>query len=443
MDKRIFLEKKFLCPLCKKYFSHAYPNPRIYSATEREFDYHVTKYTWRDGIDTDIRPHHYDILQCFNCSYTALRENFEKSSGSNILISENYNSIDSNSSRVLAELRNMIKFPVLNFQSTVALHLSAIWIILLEKDPLKINHNTLGRLYLRLAWLYREKSTLNDQKTGSKKKHESILPSILSRMTSSTQSLLEDTSDFRTELIKEYPELADNPDPGSLSIINTKIEELNSIIYLLHQSIIRKKHTSASSNGSGGSPEELSDHLSHISLFWKDLPTNEKSATEQAVNALDFSYRNEDSDLTVEQSMGLINLITKLLLRLGYTNRALTSVTHIYKTGYREKQILQQRLAKGRKDQSMSNIDIKKIAKKISTIEYTLQQAGHQRKEIIEIIYSKNKSKIESLINSDFKTLQDLEKALIDAGIDESVVLYLKEKSIISDKSKKKGWFKN
>ncbi len=443
MDKKIFLEKQFLCPVCKKYLTHIYPNPRIYSASEREFDYHVTKYTWRQGINTDIKPHHYDIIQCPNCSFTTLRENFEKPSNSLLIrhVAENMGRIDKNSTRVLKELKALIKLPVLDFQSTVALHLAAIWLVLLEKDPSRIDHNNLGRLYLRLAWLYREKNS-GGEKEQDINAPSSVLPAILSRMTASTQSLLEDTSDFRDGLIREFPELAKSPDPGSLSIINTKIEELNSIIYLLHQSLIRKKQASVNSNGSKASGD-LKDHLANISIFWSDIPSTENAAIEMAVEALDFSYRNEDSELTVEQSMGLINLITKLLLKLGHTDRALNSVTHIYKTGYREKQMLQQRLAKGKKDQSMSNIDIKKIARKISTIEYTLQQAGHQRKEILEMICSSNKDKIEEILAENSKSHAEQEQALIDAGFNESVVLYLKEKGILEDKQKKKGWFKH
>ena len=456
MAKRnVFLQKDVTCPACKKVSNFKYPNPRLYVAAEKERDMRVKSYRWAEGATTNVQPHYFAVWQCPHCmfaDFTDLFTNPQNQLGPRLL-PERFNKISMEDKLILASLRKMVPADPekIDLDGALAKHLAAIYLVFLLDKPDR-NHNNLGRLALRTAWLFREKcgeiesvaveslplKQLNDR-LASMDTQMLTIKELIDEMSTISQ-------DRAAELGLEKnvdDEEDDNGNPYS-SIIESmrdKLQDLYTVSNMLERLVISDSQGEIAPQQQQATPGNISDALLKLKEKWSTMPIDESQALRIAISAFDYSYNHENYYQSIEQSMSVVGLIVELYTRMGNLNEALSYVAEIYKTGMHSKQGLEARIVKARKNNSLTNHDERMLKRKIGNINVSIKQAGETRRAIIKLIIDKNKELIEDTMNKmPEASSEEKTRALVKAGLPEPVVAELKSRKIIKE-DKKKGLF--
>jgi hypothetical protein len=457
MARDVFTEKNVVCPVCKAEFQLRYPNPKLYAASNRDGDRRISSYTWAQGIQTDVVPHYYAVAQCPQCYYADLRECLEDPgfNPKNKYLLEARNRLDIKGVLLLKKITRSVPGGNLDLEGAMALHLAAIFNALLPGKKEHIDQNKLGRLFLRLSWLYREQA--GDSTPGENGEKRSDSPTLdrirhsVEELNNNLLSFANDLHSIRSLTRERAGELGvpaegeQNPYFSMVGAITAKVSELQTLVEMLQQSVTSDQAGTLTTPGPGmdNAAAGWRSHLAELALKWPEIPRTEEMCLRRAVAAFDYSIKYENTEHSIEQSLSLVNLVVKLLLKLGDLEGALDYISQIFKSGFRDKQELQRRLSAAKQDKTIKNFDERSILRKIATINNTLTQAGEIRKKILGMIYEKHKEKILALLKENIeKTAQEQKQILLENQVNEDLFPYLEEKGLIkTEDSKKKGWF--
>jgi hypothetical protein len=456
MTRNVFIEKSINCPVCKNTFELKYPNPKLYAAASRDSDRRVTGYTWAQGLKTNVVPHYYAVAQCPQCLFADLKENFEnpRYGARETFVYEARNSLDFKKVLILKKLRRLVQDDeTLSLEGAMSMHLTAVYCALLPAQKEQIDHNKLGRLYLRLSWLYRELKG-DEPPTGENGDSDSPALAKLKKsvevLQSDLLSMLDDLGSTSTMIRERAKELGlpeegeENPYFPILMALTDKTHDLQTYLEMLQQSVQsdRKGDLTTVSIGSNGTDDAVQKILVDVASKWPGMPRTEEISIKRAVEAFDYSFKHEDTEQSIEQSLGVVNLIVKLLLKIGDLDGALDYIMQIFKSGFRDKQELQRRLSQGKREKTLSDFDARNIQRKIATVTNSLTQAGDTRKMLLEKIYERDKEKITATLNDNANNSpEQQQEALVAAGLTEELIPFLKDRGLIKVEEEKKGWF--
>ncbi len=462
-DKRIFFEKEMICPLCKIASTQKFPNPKMYAAAARENDGRISSYNWAGGIKTDILPHHYVVLQCPNCLYTDFRTQFENPTHT-VKEASVYTALQNapfDRRIVLRKLRRLVQKDKLNVEGAIALHLCAIFVATMPDTEEYINHMKLGRLTLRLSWLYREHY---GSQIPSPQEAETIPETVSVSLTNLSDLLqeLKGSSDSLSQLIAKLGTLIEersrelnfpagrSPYTPGLSSVGKGFGGLSKALVLLQQTLERDKagnikptdEAKPQDTGSGEERASLEAFIPTLVPQWPTLPQTEISAIKMAIKAFDYSYKKEDSAQNIQQAMAVLNTIIKLLVKIGELEQAMDYIQQIYKTGYRDKQDLQLRLNHGKRDKSISDAEARSLTRQIGIVGNTMSSAAETRRKIVSMLFERDKEKIYGLLKQNAHASPEAQvQAMVSAGFNPELIPFLKEHHLIKEEAKKKKWF--
>lgn len=452
--RQIFLSKEVECPSCKSKSNMSYPNPRLYVAASRESDMHVVLYRWAEGAETNALPHYYAVWQCPACMYADFVEVIDNPAGASRTDAtvNAFKNIGMDQKLVLASLRKMVpREGDQTFEGALALHLAALFAAYLPEGEDR-NHNKIGRLALRIAWLFREQ-TGGGQEVVSDSVHLENLKdrsSRLERHLLTARELLGEIKNFATargaELgfsREEGDDENSNPYFPVISSIADKLEEQQTLVAMIERLLISDAQGSISPATPNASADlsTLSHSLLNIKPKWPALPINEEQALRIAIKAFDFSYNHENYYQSIEQSMSVVSLIVDLFSRIGEHKEALHYVAEIYKSGMNNKQDLQRRIEAGRRNKTISPHDERNISRKIGNINIAIRQAGDTRRRLLEMMLNKDQKTIDKVLAENPEASgAEQTQALEAAGIPEEVIRELRNRGLIKE-DKKKGIF--
>jgi hypothetical protein len=438
MAKRnIFIEKQIECPVCKSSVPLRYVNPKLYVAASRESDMHVVSYRWAEDADEPLPPHYYSIWQCPRCLFADLADNIENPSGStkDEQLQQAYLGSDKEKRAVLIELRKLVQEGELTFEGAVSLHLAALLVAELPEAD-NTNHNRLGRIALRLGWLFREQGEqvqgieLGAGPLAGMQEDVERLQSLLGEFGSTLADLRRKAEGQATGEQSHYADVT-----GSM---RDKLDDMRTLLSTLQGELIRELDIKA---GSASGRSALTTSLYTLRSRWAGLPRNEEECLRIAIKALDFSYANETAFKSIEQGMKVVMLIIDLLCRVGDQEEALRYISEVYKSGMRSINDLSKRISDGRKNQSMTPYDERMMRRKIGNIQFSIRQAGEIRRGMLDELYQRYKPTIDkALAGTSGEQPKAQEQALLDAGIPEEMIGDLKSRGIIKE-PKKKGLF--
>jgi uncharacterized protein (DUF2225 family) len=472
MSVILFIEKEILCPACDISFKLKYPNPKLYAATSRDEDQRVTEYSWTAGIKTDLQPHYYTVLQCPNCLLADFHEKLEKP-GLDKRLKEEYNKLlelPFEQKMILRKLRRLVPEGELTARSAAAIHLAAIFGTLLPGKESQIDHMKLGRLYLRLSWLYKEIDEMNgkaengDETEGNGSVASTATATELSKtveeMEEHIQGVMDALENARELGEKRTDELqlesGENPFNRYINAIDDNIEralqelgqleaivrqDRNKILTITGKSARTTKKTSDRKEGTN-SEDNFEEVIASLAENWPHIPLNEESAVKLAVEAFDFSYKHEEECQDIQQSMVVGGLILHLLEKTGQPDLALAHGSILYKTAFRDKQAMQMTLNDAKRDNSLTEAEIKDMNRSIATISTTLSRAADSRKKILEQLYQRDKKKISDLLKTNpGANTQKQVQLLTEAGFAEDFVIWLRENNYLDNDTRKKKRF--
>lgn len=465
MARNVFIEKDVVCPVCKNSFKLRFANPKLYAASGRDDDRRITGYTWGQGIETDVVPHYYMVAQCPGCLYADLKDNFENPQHTvkTVKMAEARQSLDFKKVMILKKLHRLVPDnEALPIEAAFAMHLTAIYCALMPGDKEYIDHNKLGRLYLRLSWLHREQSGDGGAASGA---GDSALPPTLNHLDKKVIALqghlgrlFEELGAMRGLVEKRTQELGLPPDrkknpyvSGSMSI-ELKITEMQAFLELLQQAVQQDKMGGL---GSGAAPvpvepvttdsgpaAEFRQLMNDVAMKWPDMPRTEELCVRKAVEAFEYSFKFEDTGQSLEQSLSGANLLVKLLLKIDDLEGALQQIMDVFKSGFRDKQDLQMRLNHGKRDKKLTPADERHLTKQIGRVTGSLNQAGETRRHVLQLMFNRDEETIRKILAPLAQALPEQQKqALQAAGINEELIHFVKEKGLIKEEESKKGWF--
>lgn len=448
MQEKVFITKEIPCPVCQLHSTLRYPDPRYYVAGSRESDLHVTSYRWNYEGCEGIQPQYYAIWQCPVCMFAEMAERVEKpeeTSRDETLI-EAYVSIPDEKRNVLQSLRKLVPTGELDFNSAVALHISAILVTTLPEEP-SIDFDKLGRLSLRLGWLYRErlgKIAEPELEEGSLGKlHEEV-----ARLESQVLSMAEVLSDAERAAVARLEELKipvdskANPYSSITASFNEKLDEMKAMLLIVQRALLHDQRGDLEEIvvGDPGKQTDLDELIASLKDQWPELPVNEEQSLRMAVEAYEHCYNNQSEYQSVEQSITVLSLMVDILARIGDYEWAMKWIAEIYNTGMFYKRELRSRIATGKRTHKLRAHEEESIQRKISNIDIAISQAGENRRRMLDLLIEKHDFDIQKVLSeTEGKTLAEREKKLEEAGIPQEVISQLKVRKILTEK--KRGLF--
>lgn len=466
MSKKIFVEKKVKCPACQAAFDLTYPNPKLYAASGRDEDQRVTGYSWTAGIDTTVLPHHFSVLQCPACLFAEFLEKLEKPryDPKARQVYQKLKELPFDQKMILRKFRRLVpqEAEKLDTNSAIAIHLAAIFTALLPASHEAIDHLKLGRLYLRLSWLFRElkgegsgaaeasaekpkgpRTIYNMGKLGEKiENHMHTIQDLLEEFREMTET--------RTRELNLSP--GQNPYLRSLNAVENYFDQSLQELAKLEELVIKDKkkilvlkaapESSKKETPAGGETENLEELLESVSGQWPQVPKDEASAVKLALEAFDYSINHEGAAQDIKQGMSLGTLLVFLYMKTGHLEKALDYSVNIYKTGFRDKQQLQAQLNQAQKDESMSDAEIKEMNRELAVVSSAVEKAGDNRKKLLEMLYERDKDRVSTVLKANAGAApEQLAKAFAGAGFHEEFAAYLNSRIAANNNVKKKKKF--
>lgn len=162
-----FVSVRVICPVCEKESRQHYIKSKIYQPLETERDHHVITYKWNDESFSNIRPENYFIWHCPHCHFAdeidVFREKIDRVwKGKLDFIKDKIyqagRSVGSFMNAVGAKLNADAE--QIGNETALLTHLIACNVQEAFLTPNNRLPHKLSRFFLRVAWLYRERTTL-------------------------------------------------------------------------------------------------------------------------------------------------------------------------------------------------------------------------------------------------------------------------------------------
>jgi hypothetical protein len=444
------------CPACEQTVPFQVANPRLYTVENRESDRRVTGYRWLRGTITDVVPHYYAIWQCPRCLFAdfAERVDKEKPDDRHETARGLFLDISIEKRMVLDGLRELVPKGDLDLQGAFAHHLAALLITTLPITEKKIDHSALGRIALRLAWLYREQQGAPTAVTGSPRSSQAI--DHLASATERLDRLVKDAGEVIQEIQQEGKrrglelKLAETPEANPYlavgDLLEVRLQTLQSDVTSLQMAVLQDQQGRMAPMPAPAPEDagELEKGLRELRPLWPDLPLNEREALVMALAAFEYAYQFEAGDESVEQSLAQVNLILDILIRLGDLERALEWTSQISRYASDTADELQGRISKGRASQNLTPYDETVINRKIAALGLTRQKAGERRRDILDLMLERDQEKIDRILAENPQlTGPERTKVLVAAGIHDGVLAMVnRNQPGPATASKEGGWFK-
>jgi tetratricopeptide (TPR) repeat protein len=317
-----------------------------------------------------------------------------------------------------------------------------------------VDHSKLGRLALRLAWLFREldgPALPVGSAEGGQVRSEAL--GALAEATERLDKLLQEAGEnlreiqqhgkTRTEELRQGGSPEDNPYLPLGDLIEVRLQALQSEVTGLQMAVLQDQQ----GRSPAGAPVQegagsLVKELLAIAPSWPKLPRSERQSLKSALEAFQYSYQFEEEGDGVEQGMAQVNLILDILIRLGELEQALEWTSQISKYSSDTSTDLKNRLSKARATQTLSPYDSTAIHRKIAALSLTQQKAGEHRKDILRLMLERDREKIDAALERTAQLpIQERLNALREMGIHDGVLTLL-SRELNPNPKENGGWFK-
>lgn len=380
--------KNFHCPACGKSAPITYlpsESSRLYTSENHEPDKHTTKWKWQNPIWSDINPYLYTLWFCPECYFTDFEEDFKHDH------SNPRNKISALKPLVLNEKEK--ENSVINFLGKdidykkmtpimgIKTFLLAIFIQELITDIKKDNEyhhtrdwNKLGRLYLRLAWLYREN------------KSDNHLAKEANKFTLVDESLheLRQSINITKNKIKNCEDLVnasitDTEDQLLSKIFTAKtqtVENLEKLAVTLNATIVKIKTEIGENKDESELDKELKTLMIDLSTMWTEASFTEEKAMRQAIKFYSMTAEN-DTYLTPMGAFNVAEFTATLWKMMGKDREALTVLEELVRRASNQRTKITRKL-----NTKASMVDKLKIEEELKKMNAYIQEMSYQTKEL-------------------------------------------------------------
>lgn len=380
--------KSLHCPSCGKRVQVTYlpsESARLYASEQHEPDKHAISWKWKNPIWSDINPYHYTLWFCPECYYTDFEEDFRHDhSNPRNKISTLKPMIANEKAKeksIINFLGKDIDFNNMTTIMAIKTFLLAIFIQEMITDIKKDNEyhhtrdwNKLGRLYLRLAWIYREnKSDIHIQKESNK---FNLIDESLHELRQSiaiAKNKIKDCENLVNVSIKDTEDML-------LSKIftakNQTIDNLEKLSATLNTTITKIKTEMGDTTEESEIDKEIKELMLSLSTLWPEAIFNEEKAMRQAIK---FYAMTADND-TYLTPMGAFNVaeFTAILWKMiSKPREALTVMEELVRRASNQRTKITRKL-----NTKASMVDKLKVEDELKKMNAYIQEISYQTKEL-------------------------------------------------------------
>lgn len=433
-DKRLpFLTKAFACPACGKMADHRQFRSRAFGPGEMESDNHVLTYVWHDPQFVQVHPPLYFTYFCPDCYFTAPAENFldpETILHRRVGIKAFQTARDADD-KVLTLLGQRIDYNSITFESALWMHLLAIYVQLLREAEYR-DHYLIGRLFLRVAWLYREESAARpegdapaDAGSGDESPERRVSEAL--REFDALLHQCNEARDKVAEAIKADAGQRIAKDAGAffktLSRAERLLEALHSESYRLKSAV----NKSFIADPPGGDRSYSLDFLDQLKEEWVYAPADEEEAMRSAIEQLEKAIASDGRLSGPDAFFRTSALIVDLELRCNDLDAAFKKVRGIVDSIMKDRDAINKRVAQ-ETDPSRKN-DLLRIQ---SAAAKALERASDLRFQVVDQVIEREMPKISKILREHSKSTPGQKKvALLSSGISHGIIHQLEEKKFL------------
>ena len=463
-----FVHKALVCPACFEKTEHRFFRRRAYVVEETEPDQHALRYRWTNDQMQRVNPLYYALFFCPHCFYADVSEDFAKPPETewHTATLHAFKKVGPDDVRFQL-LGRHIDYEDIDFEAALRLHFMAVLIhSLLEKS--QQDAYKLGRLYLRIAWLYREQMEGLPAGLAPPAGADSAPENKPPACDSGSAPLLLAAADAAQEALKQFEphrqalerlagqradELSrashDNPYRSCLALLVSASAQLGQDLHALRDlafrdvsGLLRSDDVNAVPSAAPDevpSQEKVSSHprarfvphaafMQSLAVLWDGVPRNEPEALVLALDAFRRALTNDARFENPQRRLKVSALVAELAMRQGDFRGALEVTRSLHQLAMASRQKLQARWH----EEDLLDVDAQRLENRIHRVTATLESAADLRETIIQRMAKAELPRIRNV----FATLptrarpKDFEAALAAQGIEKEVITYLKKRNM-------------
>lgn len=160
--KSPFFTKTLPCPACAEPATQTLLTSGLCYSADKESDGHTTRYGWRKTGIQKIHPPLYSLITCPECFFTDLVADYMKPPNSARFrrALKKHKDMVKSDQKIVFFLHKHIHFDRRSHADLLVQHFLSLFIYDLVPDADQ-DHRKIARLYIRIAWIYREKPNLS------------------------------------------------------------------------------------------------------------------------------------------------------------------------------------------------------------------------------------------------------------------------------------------
>lgn len=475
--KSPFVMKGVACPVCKEVTGQRYFRQRAYVPEKRESDQHVLTYRWFGEGIRRVHPPFYHLFYCPKCHYTDIPADYSNPFD-NVFTPftlKHFKQCAANG--ILFDvLAKHIDYDEIGFESALNLHFLAIAIHSLAIDEAQDTYK-LARLYLRVAWLFREQG--NPECYATQPAEDAAAPpsnsaSALLERAQSLQALGADTEkawgetrplarDRARELTASADTLTTNPYPGIIAEIDDLLQKQHDALTRLRDLALRDvsgvlsidapppdpdadgaeeatapESDEEAANGGSGEPAEddardgawkstqfatHADFLQHLRMLWPEVPLTEVDAMRRAIALFELAMVQDKRVQDFQSNLKLSMLVADLLLRCEDIDGAFQVVRDLYRSIADSRRQAQERL----REKGLSDTERRMTDSVIRRAGEALEQTADLRHLVLDKLVRRELPRITAVIRAAGPRAKNLDQLLAQAGIPPEAITHLKK----------------
>ena len=430
-----FMEVPVACPRCGQTQPQRLFQEGVFTAGDRESDQHVLRYVWADPAMETPHPPFHAVLFCPVCHYADLAEDYLDPQRGAAIPAVVAVAADLGATRhgVLDALGRHIRYPDVDFESALNLHLLAVFFQTLP-PPDQQDTTKIGRMLLRTAWLYRERDPRNEA-------HED-LPTV--------RAMGEAAQDLEAALLKARgrwdevqtlmarrgrelaPRLA-RPDADPYMnrrlALNLALDQVWAELFQVRRTM-RRDLAGDLLKDDPSPPRPFFNYPSYAAFFgrvkaaWPFAPADEIEAMRGAIQ---YFHRALSADCQFEdpsRHIAMVRLMADLMARCGDLDEALALTRSIIQNGLETRS----RSMKQLQEYGLEEPDRRRIKARLETAALSMRQAGELRRRLLGQVRARDLPRVQEVLQKmGAAPPEAIVQALREAGMSEDLIDALKE----------------
>ncbi|NIA13539.1 MAG: DUF2225 domain-containing protein [Nitrospiraceae bacterium] len=361
--KSPFVSKSVACPLCRKASRHRFFRQRLFVPEKRESDQHITSYKWLVNDVRRVHPPYYAVIHCPYCLYADMADDFEDGASTAAFPEVVRGIRRGRLDKVVVQLLgDVVNYQEIDFQSALNLHLLAIYFQQLAAEDLQDVYK-IGRFYLRVAWLYRERASAAAPEAGAATEEAppsevDEAPGVVLGHVQALRNLILDIERRAGELkplAQARARAADCVDPEAYS---GALSDFLGLMALQKKAVARLEvccewDVAGLLEGASGAAAPVADtagasegylavphepYMKKLKTLWESVPLNEDEAMVAAIAHFKKALSGDARLGSFQSYVTVANLVADLMVRRGDADGASAMAKSIYQTAAQARQ---------------------------------------------------------------------------------------------------------